>query len=95
MAGALEFKVEVIELTSPEELTTRLQQLAGSGWIMVPGTSPIAVYQLCRAAGMTSEQAMSGRPVARFNLDESKVHIMRDGKIVDPHDGSLKDPPTD
>jgi hypothetical protein len=51
--------------------------------MMVPGITPHAIYQLCKQPGAQPQQGMNtAEGVATLTIDESKIGILRDGKMV-------------
>jgi hypothetical protein len=73
----LEYHTEMIYLG--EEGQRRVNQLVSEGWEIVPGTQPVAVYHLVR---MKAAQAAAVGGFGTMQIDESKIHIIRGGKVV-------------
>lgn len=79
----LEFKTALLPLDNQENHQRTLQALAQEGWMIVPGITPKAIYELCRQPGAQPQPSMTeASGVATLSIDESKVGILRDGKMV-------------
>jgi hypothetical protein len=76
----LEFTAVMLPLD--DNLQTQLDALKTQGFMQVPGTKQFVVYMLCRPAN--AEQVASGAGFGKFAIDESKVAILRDGKLIGP-----------
>jgi len=75
MGAALEFRTAVLELD--DKFQERVNNLQQDGWMIMPGTQPVAFYQLCR---QLERPAAAG--FATLQIDESKIGILRNGKMV-------------
>ena len=78
----LEFDMLVLRLDSNAQPT--LEAKGKEGWITVPGTTPLVVYNLCRP---TVDQPMADmKGTASLKIDESKIYIIdKDGNRVERH----------
>jgi hypothetical protein len=79
----LEFDMLMLPLDAniQEELKTRSEQ----GWIMVPGTKPQVIYQICRPIQQQQAQA-EVHGFGKLSIDESKLYIIdKDGNRVERH----------
>ena len=82
----VEFHTAVLELN--DKFQNRLDELKEQGWTLVPGVPAIAVYVLCRA----KIAALAGAAVElKFGVDETKVGIMRGGRMLEPHEEGKTD----
>ena len=80
----LEFDVLILPLN--DDLQNQLKAKADDGWILVPGTIPRGIYQICRPIQQQAptEAKMSG--FGKLSIDESKIHIIdKDGNRVERH----------
>lgn len=67
-----------------QALEGNIQGMTSEGWIMVPGITPIVVYHVVRMKGVTAApEDGAHKPIAKLNIDDTKVHILRDGKLID------------
>jgi hypothetical protein len=57
-----------------------LDQKAREGWQPVPGETPYAVWKMCRPV---QQPASEGIGFGTLHIDESKIFILRDGKLID------------
>ena len=69
-----------------DSLPERLNELATEGWTLIQSVPPVGIYHVCRVKGDQGQ-----KPVARISIDESKVFLHRDGKLIDK-DGNIVDP---
>ena len=74
----VEHAVKVITIDA--SLQDEVKRLEGEGWELIPGILPVAVYHLVRIKGKTTAFGQSGR--GQLGVDDSKVHILRDGKVI-------------
>ena len=70
-----------IMLPADSDLQGQLDALAKQGYMQVPGTKQYVVIMLCRPA--STEAVASGAGFGKFAIDDSKVAILRDGKLID------------
>ena len=78
----VEHTVKVFPLDA--NLQNNIQNMTAEGWLLLPGVSPVAIYHCVRIKGDVASQDIDGhKPVAKISIDETKVHIMRDGQLVD------------
>lgn len=76
----IEHDVKVIPIDN--NLQEAVKKLEAEGWELFPGVQPIAVYHVARIKGKT----MPAPAAAGFGLlgvDDTKVHVIRDGKLLD------------
>ena len=62
-----------------------VERLAKDGWQLVPGVQPIAIYNLVRQKNMPVSAPAPVSPQAgmgTLGIDDSKIFMMRDGKLV-------------
>ncbi len=72
----LEYHTTMIPIT--ETFQEEVQKLVNEGWEVLPGTKPVAVYHLVRI----KKQFASVGGLGTFKIDESKISIIRGGKVV-------------
>lgn len=72
----MELENEIKVIPVDENLPVEVAKLAAEGWQIVPGVKPIAIYHLVRQ----KKPEMSA--IGNLVIDDSKIHIMRNGKIV-------------
>jgi hypothetical protein len=77
----VEHTVKVFPLDA--ELENNIKAMTAEGWLLLPGVPPVAIYHCVRIKGIVASPDIDGhKPVAQINIDETKVHIMRDGQLV-------------
>ena len=66
-------------------LQGNLEAMAAEGWMLVPGIVPVGVYHVVRLKGVQPgpQPLAAAAPVARLAIDETKIKILRDGKLID------------
>jgi hypothetical protein len=74
----LEYLTETIPIN--EQFQERVSALAADGWEVVPGTQPAAIYHLVRLKKIAQAAGIGG--FGSLAIDESKIHIIRGGKVV-------------
>lgn len=74
----VEHTIKVLPIDS--NLEASVKALEAEGWELVPGVTPIAVYHIVRVKRDAPPASVGGQGVIR--LDDTKVHIVRDGKLV-------------
>lgn len=75
----MELEYSTVTIPINEEFQNEVQKLVNDKWEIVPGTKPVAVYHLVRAK---PAQAAGVGGFGTLNIDESKLHIIRGGKVV-------------
>lgn len=73
----VEHDIKVIPVN--DKMTGEIEKLAKEGWTLVPGVQPVAIYHVVRQKN-THAAANSGH--GTLLLDDSKIGILRDGKVV-------------
>ena len=76
----VEHSVRVFALDNA--LEDNIRAMTAEGWLLVPGVIPVAIYHVVRMKGVAPHDD-GHKPVARINIDETKVQIIRDGQPVD------------
>jgi len=66
-------------LTMDENIAEELKKLQDEGWQAVPGIPAVIVYHLIR---QKAQPVSAGAGVGKLQIDDSKIMILRDGKIV-------------
>lgn len=75
----VEHDIKVIPVN--ENLQGEIEKLAKEGWALVPGVQPVAIYHVVRPKHINSHlMAPAGK--GSLSIDDSKIHIMRDGKLI-------------
>jgi hypothetical protein len=78
----LEFDILILPLDP--SIQQALEAKTKEGWMLVPGTQPRALYQICRPVQANSLSEHKG--FGQLGIDDSKVHVVdKDGKIVQRH----------
>jgi hypothetical protein len=62
-----------------EQFQDEVNKLSAERWEFVPGTTGVAVYHLVRAK-VAQAAAVGG--FGTMQIDESKIHVIRGGKVV-------------
>lgn len=78
MSIEVEHDVKAIPLDA--NLQKEVERLAADGWELMPGVTPVGIYHIIRAK--ERDKALSAGGVGRLTIDESKVFILRDDKVV-------------
>lgn len=73
----IEHDVKVIPIDA--RLQGEVKKLEAEGWELMPGVAPIAVYHLVR---IKNKAPFAQSAQGTFGVDDNKVHILRDGKLV-------------
>jgi hypothetical protein len=77
----MKFEHQTTVIPVDENLLKAVENMKAAGWMIMPGATPVAVYHLIRPVQEVN-------PLAALNvegimtIDETKVHIVRDGKVV-------------
>jgi hypothetical protein len=74
----LEHLTETIPIN--EKFQERVNALIADGWEILPGTEPQAIYHLVRLKKVAQAAGIGG--FGALSIDESKIHIIRGGKVV-------------
>ncbi len=72
MADDIERCTKTLPLT--DNLRAEIAALEAEGWDLAPDTVPQITYELQRRRGFAGK--------VTFTIDDSKVHVIRNGKIV-------------
>jgi len=75
----LELEYRTVTLPMSDQLQGELDKLSAERWELVPGTQPVAVYHLVRAK-VAQAAAVGG--FGTMQIDESKISVIRGGKVV-------------
>lgn len=76
-----EIEHAVKTLTIDEGLPAAVDALKAEGWELVPGILPVAVYHVVRRK--VSESVGTGEAQLRMSIDDSKILVVRNGKVVE------------
>lgn len=79
----LEFGTLILQLGP--DLQAALEAKGKEGWIIVPGTIPLVVYNICRpVVGQESQLNVQGE--MKLTVDDTKIYIIdKDGNKVERH----------
>jgi hypothetical protein len=75
-----EIERAVKEIWIDADLQKNVEALATEGWQLDPENPPKCVYHVMRIVG---QQPSEGDMQLRLQIDDSKIGILRDGKIVE------------
>ncbi len=78
MSIEIEHDVKVIPIDA--DLQKEIEKFVADGWELMSGVVPVAIYHVVRAKDRS--KALSAGGIGHMAIDESKVMILRDGKIV-------------
>jgi len=76
----IEFAVKTIEVD--EHLEQNIKAMLAEGWQLVSGTKPVAIYHVQRARQAAAQSFGFMGAQGGIALDESKVFILRNGKLL-------------
>jgi hypothetical protein len=78
----LEFDTLVVPLDANVQQT--LEAKGREGWMLVPGTTPRVIYQICRP--IQTQPLAENKGFGVLRIDESQIHIVdKDGNKVERH----------
>ena len=83
----VEIEHKTVSIVIDENMQAEMDKLTADGWMLIPDIKPVAIYQLVRAKGA---QATTHGIGAQLKIDDSKVGILRGGKLHYP-DGRVVD----
>jgi hypothetical protein len=75
----MELEYDTVTIPINEQFQDEVNKLVADRWEIVPGTKPIAIYHLVR---MKTVQAAAVGGFGVMQIDESKIHVIRGGKVV-------------
>ena len=75
----IEVESKTVMLPMDDSLQEALNGLSREGWLNAGGFVPQVVYHLVRM-----KQPPQAEPLGKMTIDESKVHLIRNGEIVPP-----------
>jgi hypothetical protein len=73
----LEYETKMIPIN--EQFQDEVNKLVADRWEIAPGTKPVAIYHLVR---IKTAQAAAVGGFGTMQIDESKIHLIRGGKVV-------------
>jgi hypothetical protein len=73
----MEIEHEIKVIPVDDNLPTEVSKMVADGWQIVPGVKPVAIYHVVR---VKKQPDLGG--MGELKIDESKIHILRDGKLV-------------
>ena len=77
----MDYERIIKEVPVNPELQAAVEALAKEGWVVDPEHPPKVVYHLMRA--INPAQSEGGEMQLKLQIDETKIGILRDGKIVE------------
>jgi hypothetical protein len=75
----MELEYHTVTITLDDQGQNEIKKWVDDKWQIVPGTMPIGVYHLVR---VKTEQAAAVGGFGTMQIDESKIHVIRGGKVV-------------
>jgi hypothetical protein len=75
----MELEYQTVMIPIDEQFQNEVQKHVEAKWEVLPGTRPVAVYHLVR---VKAAQAASVGGFGTLQIDESKIHLIRGGKVV-------------
>jgi hypothetical protein len=75
----MELEYQTVMIPIDEQFQNEVQKHVEAKWEVLPGTKPVAVYHLVRVKAV---QAASVGGFGTLQIDESKIHLIRGGKVV-------------
>jgi len=75
----MELEYRTVTLPIDENWQAEVQKLVSERWEIVPGTLPTSIHHLVRAKPV---QAAAVGGFGTMQIDESKIHIIRGGKVI-------------
>jgi hypothetical protein len=75
----MELEYQTVMIPIDEQFQNEVQKHVDARWEVLPGTKPVAVYHLVR---VKAAQAAAVGGFGDMKIDDSKIHLIRGGKIV-------------
>lgn len=75
----MEVEHDIKVLPVNDKLQAEIEKLAKEGWTLVPGVQPVAIYHVVRAK---QQHISAPAGLGALHIDESKIGILRDGKLL-------------
>jgi hypothetical protein len=75
----MELEYQTVMIPIDEQFQNEVQKHVEAKWEILPGTKPVAIYHLVRVKAV---QAASVGGFGALQIDESKIHLIRGGKVV-------------
>ena len=76
-----EYERDTKMLIIDEALPGIVEGLKKEGWDLIPGIPPVAIYHIARKVVREAPPQEEGQQL-RVAIDDSKVHVLRNGKLV-------------
>jgi hypothetical protein len=76
----IEFELKIMKID--EGLQEKIQTMLQEGWQVSPGHHAVAIYPVQRAKSTQAPQGLMGA-ASTLGIDETKIKILRDGKLID------------
>lgn len=83
----MELEYETLMIPIDEAFQDKVKAKVDDRWEILPGTKPVAIYHLVRIKQQIPQAAGIGG-FGSLNIDESKITVIRGGKVVKP-DGTV------
>jgi hypothetical protein len=80
-----DFEYQALVLPLDEDQQALLDAKTAEGWGLVPGVKPFGVWMICRAL----QHLARPEGIGTFHIDESKIFILRNGKLLDGNDNEV------
>ena len=74
-----ELKVIPFDLTNPDDFEAAVAKMKADGWNVFPGSKPMAIFPVYR---VKPEKVADCVGQIRMTIDDSKVGIIRGGKVI-------------
>lgn len=74
---SVEYSTIVIPLDEKQQEI--LDRKAQEGWEPIPGVPPMGIWVVQRVV----QYMMEGKGIGRMHIDDSKIFILRNGKLID------------
>jgi len=75
----MELEYDTVMIPIDENFQGEVDKLVADRWEIVPGTKPMAIYHLAR---IKVAQAAAVGGFGTLQIDESKISVIRGGKVV-------------
>jgi hypothetical protein len=75
----MELEYQTVMIPIDEQFQNEVQKHVEAKWEVLPGTKPVAIYHLVRIKAV---QAAAVGGFGDMKIDDSKIHLIRGGKII-------------
>ena len=80
--ATIEVEHEICSIPFNDKLPATLDALGKEGWQLIPGVQPVVIYHMVRVKGASANTGKLFTKV-EAHIDEEKVQILRNGKLLD------------